>query len=329
MDKLLVIHNTNQATEWFLGTVQNKGAQKEVYALEQEACMYLGTQSVVKMILKWGLQYAHQYCRVYELNKALDFYYNCLALGRTYTHPNSMDEVLRKDLESYIGQEANVLKLLQQKGILELKLGEELIKLPYNLFEQTILKDVQETLQDVINDWMEPHISELPRQVVLKGIWSECEWYQVLIKDVLKCKIISYGHLSAEKAQVIDQLINSSKQDDHHHMVPNDEIILRYLGKDTILVSTSEMEDNKFKKEDTFQIAFSLHPHITVDILKRYKREGRYKYEVLASTNIFHPLFYTGDQMKVIINREIEGYKIKFIHAETNLERSVQVSYRK
>lgn len=329
MDKLLVINNTNKATEWFLGTVQTKGIQKEVYVVQQETCIYLGIQFIVKMILKWGIQHANQYSRVYELNKALDYYYNCLAIDKIYIHPNSMDGILKQDLENYINQEEKVIKFLQQKGTLELKLGEEHIKLFYASFEQTILKDIQETFKDVLNEWMQVNISELPRQVVLKGVWSKCEWYEAIVKDVLKCTIVSYEHLEVEKKQMIDQLTNSSKRNHSNCMIPKDEIILRYLDKEIILLNASQIEDSKFNGEYTLSIAFSLHPHITVDILKRYKQEGRYKYEMLASTNIFHPLFYTGDEMKVVVNRELEGYRVKFIHVETKLERSVLVTYRK
>lgn len=136
------------------------------------------------------------------------------------------------------------------------------------------------------------------------------KWLSKFVKEIFKDIPI--------KSQNVNSDIKHMKQ--QKSLKETSELILKYKGEEFVLLNQEQMEKPKLSEIAYFKVKFSLDIAIEFTIIEKWRQDGKSNTREIAIQRFYHPMFYTGEQMKLLINREKGQYNFKLTHMETGME---------
>lgn len=98
------------------------------------------------------------------------------------------------------------------------------------------------------------------------------------------------------------------------------QLILCHKGQEITLLTQEDLIKDEISVSKEFTLKFALDAAIEITIIRRWRQDGVSEQRELASERFYHPIFYTGDRMRIEVTKKKDTYNFKLIHLDTGME---------
>lgn len=99
-----------------------------------------------------------------------------------------------------------------------------------------------------------------------------------------------------------------------------EQLILCHKGQEITLLTQEELVKDEISVSKEFTLKFALDAAIEITIIRRWRQDGVSEQRELANEHFYHPIFYTGDRMRIEVSKKKDTYNFKLVHLDTGME---------
>ena len=146
--------------------------------------------------------------------------------------------------------------------------------------------------------------------IVIDENVDQNKWLKNYIQTLFKDRTVCIG--------MNDELLDRLHKE---QILPyTEQLILCHKGQEITLLTQEDFIKDEISVSKDFTLKFALDAAIEITIIRRWRQEGVSEQSQLASERFYHPIFYTGDQMRIEVTKKKYIYKFKLIHLDTGME---------
>ncbi|MBE6023501.1 MAG: hypothetical protein E7231_09740 [Cellulosilyticum sp.] len=99
-----------------------------------------------------------------------------------------------------------------------------------------------------------------------------------------------------------------------------EQLILCHKGQEITLLTQEDFIKDEISVSKEFTLKFALDAAIEITIIRRWRQDGVSEQREVANEHFYHPIFYTGDRMRIEVSKNKDTYDFKLIHLDTGME---------
>lgn len=182
-------------------------------------------------------------------------------------------------------------------------------------YEDIVEKIVQMTgLEKRVERFLKRFITNITQYpidlIVIDENINQNRWLKTYIQTLFKGQTVCIGMNSKLLRRLHKEQILSYTE----------ELNLCHKGQEIVLLTQEDLIKDEVSVSKEFTLKFALDAAIEITIIKRWRQDGISEQKELANEYFYHPIFYTGDQMRIEVLKKKNTYSFKLIHLDTGME---------
>lgn len=277
------------------------------YVLECISSNVLGKYAFNKECALWVLENQSQQTERYERMNLVSSYYESLIV--------QADSLITQEIYNQLTtleQEIVKYNFVDQikEGTSIWQIGDNSIPISQNVFISEICEDTGlfTRMKRMIQRMLTVCSKYLIDERVVNTELSQYPWIKNFFEQQLgKILIIQ------DETSIIPTTMNDLKTKEDNRLV------FKYKNKEFILLEQIDLCKIQ-TNEIIFELSFALEHSMDICVIEDWKTRGmKYTKEIIRQ-KFYHPIFYTGDKMKLMVEKNKSKYVFKLTHMETGRE---------